>query len=438
MRSKSSRNSNRCPPNCPCCMAGMGKSGGPRRGRPRKDWFARNLVYYRPLILAFAALLLSTYLYVAKRQYDFMWAPPATCEAPVPASVDLEELGQKMHTAFIDSERGMGIVESVLVIDDGEEFTKKIALLLEGIAILHQTSNAYIALYDELGVATLKRVPRHYEYRRKLSRAEYYQGLGKMSAGGPADAVDSFYRCYVQYNDLIRDFYEDGNIVMAVEIAKEMALVVLDSCRAQLHIPGRTKVANEMWERYVTLLYFIDTHENLTNDSFSPRGGKRLGHELKNYVKMSLAGSRAARVTKDAMIDNETMTMDELVAKYARTYDAGNKEGISAPGKLRLASLLLCAAFYERLIGLFEDSQESFDLAMDFYDDYLMEGESPMMYVGIPGGYDFPPVVTVFFKDHSRRLVRQSLGEMMRMESEHSSLEEEGNADAAMPWSKDL
>ena len=151
---------------------------------------------------------------------------------------------------------------------------------------------------------------------------------------------------------------------MAVEIAREMSLVVLDSCRAQLHVPGRTKGANEMWERYVTLLYFIDTHEKLTNESFSPKGRKRLGHELKNYVKMALAESKAAAVTKDAMIDKETMSMDDLVAKYARTYDAGNKEGISAPGKLRLACLLVCAAFYERLIGLFEDSQESFDLAM--------------------------------------------------------------------------
>ena len=66
-----------------------------------------------------------------------------------------------------------------------------------------------------------------------------------------------------------------------------------------------------------------------------------------------------------------------------------------------------------------------------------MEGESPMMYVDIPGGYDFPPAVTAFFKDDSRRLVRQSVKEMMRMESKHSSLEDEASADM-MPWSKDL
>ena len=423
----------------------MGKSGGLRRGRPRKDWLRGNLVYYRPLILAFAALLFATYLYVAKRQYDFMGGrkgpggPPATCDAPLPAGVDLEELGQKLHSAFVDGERGMGKVESVLIIEDGNDFKSKIGTILEGLAILHTTGNAYRKLYDELGVATLKRVPRNYEYRRKLSRAEYYQGLGKMSlsAEGHTEAVEHFYRCYLQYNDLIRDFYEDGNVEMAVEVAREMSLVVLDSCRAELRIPGRTKAANEMWERYVTLLYFIDTHEGLTNDSFSPTGRNRLGHELKNYVKMSLVETRATHMTHDAMIDNETMTMDDLVAKYAKTYDAGNKEGISAPGKLRLASLLLCAAFYERLIGLFEDSQESFDLAMDFYDDYLMEGESPIMYVGIPGGYDFPTVVTAFFKDDSNRLVRQSVGEMMLIKSKHSSPEEEVSSDDT-PWSNEL
>ena len=201
MKSKGAKNSsNRCTSACPCpaCMSGMGKSGGSRRGRPPKDWLARNLVYYRPLILAFGALLFSTYLYVAKRQYDFMWAPPATCEAPAPVSVDLEELGQKMHTAFTDSERGMGILESVIVIEDGEVFTKKVKLLLEGISILHETGKTYGKLYDELGVATLKRVPRNYEYRRKLSRAEYYQGLGRLSLGRHADAFDNFYSCYLQ------------------------------------------------------------------------------------------------------------------------------------------------------------------------------------------------------------------------------------------------
>ena len=123
------------------------------------------------------------------------------------------------------------------------------------------------------------------------------------------------------------------------------------------------------------------------------------------------------------------MTVEDAVDKYADMYEDGNEKDISLSEKLRLASILMCAAYYEVNIGLFKNSAESFSLAMEFYDDYINSADAVVNHLGVEGGLPFPREVVEFFKNkpqESLKLMveRRRLAERRKPADDEADVEE--------------
>ena len=305
---------------------------------------------------------------------------------------------------------------------------------------------------DELIVGAEK-LPRNFEYRRKFAYNFYYLGLTKRSLSREEDAAKLLYMGYRHFNDLFRDMYDDGDIEEAIELGRDMALVALDTCRAFLHVPdgvwamGETAswprprdLANGMFERYAHLQFFINRYSSISNKDFTPKAVKPLGEEILNEMDPVLA-DQPVTVEGTLLVhhkyEDETweearrgkMTVEDAVDKYADMYEDGNEKGISLSQKLRLASILMCAAYYEVNIGLFKNSAESFSLAMEFYDDYINITDAVVDHFGIEGGVPFPREVVHFFKNkpqESLKLMveRRRLAERRRPADDEPDVEE--------------
>ena len=308
------------------------------------------------------------------------------------------------------------------------------------------------SLLNELNVGTNK-LPRDFGYRRKFAYNFHYLGLTKRSLSREEDAAKLLYMGYRHFNDLFREMYDDGDIEEAIELGRDMALVALDTCRAFLNVPdgvwatGETAswprprdLANGMFERYAHLQFFINKYSSISNKDFTPEAVKPLGEEILNEMDQTLAD---APVTVQGTLlvqhkyEDETweearhgkMTVEDAVDKYADMYEDGNEKNISLSEKLRLASILMCAAYYEVNIGLFKNSAESFSLAMEFYDDYINNADAVVNHLGVEGGLPFPREVVEFFKNkpqESLKLMveRRRLAERRKPADDEADVEE--------------
>ena len=308
------------------------------------------------------------------------------------------------------------------------------------------------SLLNELNVGTNK-LPRDFGYRRKFAYNFHYLGLTKRSLSREEDAAKLLYMGYRHFNDLFREMYDDGDIEEAIELGRDMALVALDTCRAFLNVPdgvwatGETAswprprdLANGMFERYAHLQFFINKYSSISNKDFTPEAVKPLGEEILNEMDQTLAD---APVTVQGTLlvqhkyEDETweearhgkMTVEDAVDKYADMYEDGNEKNISLSEKLRLASILMCAAYYEVNIGLFKNSAESFSLAMEFYDDYINNADAVVNHLGVEGGLPFPREVVEFFKNkpqESLKLMveRRRLAERRKPADDEADIEE--------------
>lgn len=229
--------------------------------------------------------------------------------------------------------------------------------------------------------------PKLVMYFKSMSEALHYRGVvrrylsyyqsGFMSKFYMKEAEADVKKSLSLYTDEFEKRYAKGQ--SAVNLALDMAKATFSSFRISLQLTDKTQEAREAFKHHLGLLLFVRYSETLPLYPLA---------DIKNEIfsAASPSGGDIAPTNQgvlDWLLGRENESREEC--------DSSNNRRDC----FDLAANLLSIAYYQMMMGLYKSSYKSFDKAMDVYDSHLLEGETPMQYFDIKGGFPVPENVSI-------------------------------------------